>query len=470
MHSQGTNNGRLTAFSETTLGLGDAAGDVVVTHVEQLCSGSVIMAVATEGEGTALLQPRVHVDDRGLQQQRLIPADGALSRISLIRGWARVVEGVICLLAVAIIWVGAGVLVQYLYASTDMAPLPFFLTYVCNSEFIMLLPLRWVRERYSFTLFGRTMPAAARTDWRAAAKAGLIVCPLWFLAQGSYNWALAGTSVSSSTILSTTSCVFTFGLSLIFLKERFRWQKLAGVVVTVGGAALVSFSDTSQDGVGTWWGDALSLFSAFMYGVYTTAIRRFVPDDGKVSVAVFFGFLGLFNSILLAPLVGLLHGLRVEVLTGIPAMYLGLVLIKGLFDNVLSDLLWARAIQLTSPTVATVALSLTIPFAMIADLVTHHTIPTAFVACGSVAVMCGFIVSTYSMDPQVDAPGPVDTSTTDAAEEETAPLHHHADSVSSVDDVRHTKTDTYASPALELTHLPHSTPLDDDRIPTPGFR
>ena len=32
------------------------------------------------------------------------------------------------------------------------------------------------------------------------------------------------------------------------------------------------------------------------------------------------------------------------------------VLAKGLFDNVLSDVLWARAIQLTSPTLATVAL------------------------------------------------------------------------------------------------------------------
>ena len=36
---------------------------------------------------------------------------------------------------------------------------------------------------------------------------------------------------------------------------------------------------------------------------------------------------------------------------------------KGLFDNVLSDYLWARAVLLTSPTVASVGLSMQIPMA-----------------------------------------------------------------------------------------------------------
>ena len=37
-------------------------------------------------------------------------------------------------------------------------------------------------------------------------------------------------------------------------------------------------------------------------------------------------------------------------------------------NNVLSDYLWARAVVLTTPTVATVGLSLTIPLAFISDL------------------------------------------------------------------------------------------------------
>jgi solute carrier family 35 protein F5 len=312
------------------------------------------------------------------------------------KSWLQVAQGVACLVAVAVIWVAAGVLVQYLY-STD-AKVPFFLTYVCNSEFMILLPMRWARERYACVLLSHRIAPAKPTDWRRAAKAGAIVCPLWFLAQGSYNWALAGTSVSSSTILSTSSCVFTFGLSLLILKEPFSWLKLAGVLVTVAGAAMVSVSDASSSSRNTWWGDALSLFSALMYGIYTTAIRKVLPEDGSVSVAAFFGFLGAFNSLLLFPLVLVLHFTGVEDVSHLSAAFIMWIMLKGLFDNVLSDILWARAITLTSPTVATVALSLTIPIAMTADLLIHQIVPTALVGCGSAAVAAGFVLSTVSLD------------------------------------------------------------------------
>jgi solute carrier family 35 protein F5 len=315
-----------------------------------------------------------------------------------IRIW-RLTQGIACLVAVAVIWVAAGQLVQYLY-SEDVR-LPFFLTYLNVSEFIVLLPLQWLRERYAVKACGRTLLLQApRSPWKAAARAGLLVCPLWFLAQGSYNWSLGGTSVSSSTVLSTTSCVFTFALSLLFLKESFRWSKLLGVIVTLAGAALVAYSDRTapDDGANVWWGDALALFSAVMYALYTTAIRRLVPDGSDISMNAFFGFLGLFNSLLLSPVVGILHATKVEVVTGVPASFIGLLLLKGLFDNVLSDLLWARAIQLTSPTVATVALSLTIPIAMLSDLILHSIVPAALVIVGAVAVAGGFVLSTVSLD------------------------------------------------------------------------
>lgn len=74
------------------------------------------------------------------------------------------------------------------------------------------------------------------------------------------------------------------------------------------------------------------------------------------------------------------------------------MLVKGLFDNVLSDLLWARAIHLTSATVATVALSLTIPLAMLSDLMIHHTAPLPLQAVGAATIAVGFVLSTISLD------------------------------------------------------------------------
>lgn len=334
----------------------------------------------------------------------------------------RITEGVIYLVLVAAIWVGASVLVQFLYQDLHIST-PFFLTYVCNSEFILLLPLRWSRERHAPQGVKIRnvclLPPAPRSNWRAAAVAGALVCPLWFLAQGSYNWSLSGTSVSSSTVLSTTSCVFTFALSLLLLKEGFTWVKLAGVCVNVAGAVLVSFSDTSNadsSGGNTWWGDALALFSACMYALYTTAIRRLVPDGGDVDISAFFGFLGLFNAILLAPLVLTLHLTHVEDLTQITPLFVGCMLVKGLFDNVISDLLWARAIQLTSPTLATVALTLTIPMAMLSDVFIAKAHLQPLMIIGAVVVAAGFVVSTLAVQPTPPATAAIDKMAAERAD------------------------------------------------------
>lgn len=66
------------------------------------------------------------------------------------------------------------------------------------------------------------------------------------------------------------------------------------------------------------------------------------------------GFIGMSNAIILLPLVLALHYTHTEPLNALTFEIFGLIVVKGLFDNVLSDMLWARSIMLTSPTVATV--------------------------------------------------------------------------------------------------------------------
>ena len=306
---------------------------------------------------------------------------------------AALAEALLCLAAVALIWVGAAALVQSIYSGGGgtgaIRAQPLFLTWLNNSEFLILLPLQAARERWGLS---------PRSDWRGAARAGLLVCPLWFLAQGSYNWSLSGTSVSSSTVLSSSSCVFTFALSVAFLGEAFRWPKLAGVLVTVAGAACVAAADHSAGGGASLWGDALALFSAAMFAAYSTAIRALLPDGSPVSMWAFFGFLGAFNSLLCAPVVAGLIVAGAEAPAALPPAALGLLLLKGLLDNVLSDVLWARAIQLTSPTLATVALTMTIPVAMLSDVLLHAALPAPLALVGGAVVMCGFVLTTVSVD------------------------------------------------------------------------
>lgn len=62
---------------------------------------------------------------------------------------------------------------------------------------------------------------------------------------------------------------------------------------------------------------------------------------------------------------------------------------SGLLDNVLSDYLWAKAILLTSTTVATAGLTIQVPLAAIVDSLTGNA-PNLMDYIGAAAVMVGF--------------------------------------------------------------------------------
>ena len=63
----------------------------------------------------------------------------------------------------------------------------------------------------------------------------------------------------------------------------------------------------------------------------------------------------------------------------------------GICDDVISDYLWARAVVLTSPTVATIGMSITITLAMISDLLLGKQSPTVMSGLGAFLVALGFV-------------------------------------------------------------------------------
>jgi solute carrier family 35 protein F5 len=61
----------------------------------------------------------------------------------------------------------------------------------------------------------------------------------------------------------------------------------------------------------------------------------------------------------------------------------------------LSDVLWAKAVVLTSPFVATLGLSLTTPFAMVAGAIVNHAKYSLLYIAGALVVTGGFVVSNF---------------------------------------------------------------------------
>ncbi|CBI37320.3 unnamed protein product, partial [Vitis vinifera] len=341
----------------------------------------------------------------------------------------RWVLGLIYIVAVASIWIAASYVVQ---SVVDAGVSPFLITYICNSLFVIYIPLveigRYLEDSYGkqVVLLGESIvseldlkverfeaasldQAIVRKDgdeqldskgrWTRTrvAKASLLVCPFWFLAQLTFNLSLEYTTVTSNTILSSASSLFTFLVALVFLGEKFTWVKLISVLLCMGGTIIVSLGDseTGLSAIATnpLLGDIFALVSAALYAVYITLIRKNIPDDdgksGQVSMAQFLGFLGLFNLLIFLPVALILNFTKLEPFYTLTWKQLGLIVGKGLLDNVLSDYLWAKAILLTSTTVATAGLTIQVPLAAVVDSLTGNA-PNFMDYIGAAAVMAGF--------------------------------------------------------------------------------
>jgi len=355
--------------------------------------------------------------------------------------------GVLFIVIVAVIWNFSSMLVQFVFSDLHFDE-PFFLTYVANSIFAIYMPLwlvaarlgavrniPWAAQQHpidspsgtvqtagSFSaglLDDEEKPSAVDADPTSSTegsplagdseaepsslshqqilKISLVMCPLWFSANCLYNYALSATSNTSSTIISTTSSLWAFILGVLCSKEVFSWQKLLGVLVCIGGATCVGWDD--HDGPGELWGDLLALAGAATSGVYTIALAVLCPSDGAVSMALMFGYLGMLTAASMAPVLGILLGTHNADLSKLTLEIFAMLVAKGVFDNVLADYLWARAVMLTSPTVATVGLSLTIPLAFISDVFQSKFHGTGMTGLGAFLVILGFLMVNDAFSP-----------------------------------------------------------------------
>jgi len=91
------------------------------------------------------------------------------------------------------------------------------------------------------------------------------------------------------------------------------------------------------------------------------------------------------------PVLGILHVLRFERFV-LPSPDVFVYLISNaLFGTVLSDLLWAKSMLLTSPLIATLGLSFTIPLAILqSSLISHKLHLNAIYLLGAAFMIAGF--------------------------------------------------------------------------------
>lgn len=319
--------------------------------------------------------------------------------------------GVFLIIFVASLWVLSSMLTQAIFIDLNYDR-PIFLTYMNTVGFSLYFvvwatgnacPRVWKAEE--------AVPQEFYKIWVAA----LWICPTWFLANVAYNASLALTSVASNTVLSNTSSLWTLLLSRIVLGIPISGQNLLSVSLSIAGACLVVHAD---EGMSSYvvtlssnhiLGDFFAVLSAMLYGLYTVLLQKMMPEHGRGDdITLLFGFMGLIGAVTLWPSLVLVNATQYETFLLPPRSVLGMIAINNLLGTVLPQLLWARGVLLTSPLVATLGLSLTIPLSMMADAEWHHKTYSTLYLFGCFLVGLGFFVSNSDISWIYAAPGDLD--------------------------------------------------------------
>lgn len=427
--------------------------------------------------------------------------------------------GVTMVVGVAVLWVGSSELIQYIFGDTpsgaDAGPFhrPLFVTYYSTALFVIYLGGFLVLPSWRALASGRgggadadytalQMVAVGGGAAAAAASAAsaegsgsgsgsggsgeapflppaapvaggpvgpalsvgavfracLVLAPVWFASNLTFNAGLLLTSVASSSTISTLSALFTLAIGAATGDETFSVVKLGASLIATAGVALLTSADRhggggagegvaaaaagtvraaldavasssplppppggggatalssggeaaaaaaaaaaagmGGDGARSAAGDLVCVVSAAIYGAYTILLQRkaggTTPDGReRVSMAMLLGFVGLLNAVGGIPALFLADAAGWEPLHPAPsARVWGLLTLNALAGSVLSDYLWARSVVLTSPLVATLALSLTVPLSAVADVVLRGSAFDAAHLGGMALVLAGFV-------------------------------------------------------------------------------
>ncbi|PIA16331.1 hypothetical protein COEREDRAFT_42826 [Coemansia reversa NRRL 1564] len=332
--------------------------------------------------------------------------------------WRRAV-GLLLLLCVVFIWVGSSFLVSNLFGEQEFNR-PFFITYFNTGTFSLYLLGVWISHLHRRTETENSehvrsssdegLPLVERTastdndsepqklTVRETAVLGMQFSILWFAANISQNASLAYTSVASSSILCSTSGLFTLAIGAASGVERFNATRLAAVVASVVGVYCIMEHGGEEAGATArplaWAGDLLALLSAALYGCYTTLLKHRIGDESRLDAPLFFGAVGLANIVLLWP------GFFVLDFTGLEAFELprsgrmwAMVLVNALVGTFLSDYLWLQSMLMTSPLVVTLGLSLTIPLSVAGDVLFKAAAVTPLYFAGALLVLLAFVAA-----------------------------------------------------------------------------
>jgi drug/metabolite transporter (DMT)-like permease len=199
--------------------------------------------------------------------------------------------------------------------------------------------------------------------------------------------SLSYTTIAASVVLVTTQPIWVAALSWILFGERLRSLVLVGVLVALGGAAVVSGGDfASSARPRALEGDLLALAGAITAAIYFVAGRHLRRD---VSLPTYAGLAYGTCAVLLLPVV-LLTGTE---LTGFPAKTWGLFVLMALVPQMLGHTVFNFLLRDVEATVVAITVMGEPVGATLLALAVFGEAPPVNAVLGGVLILAGIYVA-----------------------------------------------------------------------------
>ncbi|ALC42011.1 CG8195 [Drosophila busckii] len=226
------------------------------------------------------------------------------------------------------------------------------------------------------------------------AKTALLFCLLWFMANYFAEVALQmGDEAMVTLIRCAAAALFTLILAAVFpssFGDKLTITKLLAVGISIAGIVFIAMQNLQDTQLTR--GALLAVLSSFFYASYLVFVKRKSDTEEKVDIPLFFGFVGLWNLLLLWPILFILHFTRIESFELPSQGQFALLFLSGFLCTVLGVALWLWGCFLTSSLVGTLSLSLQIPLRIaIAALINDKEFNSIF-CLGTLALILALLL------------------------------------------------------------------------------
>ena len=110
--------------------------------------------------------------------------------------------------------------------------------------------------------------------------------------------AYQNTSIASNDLMTSFSVLAAAFLSIMLFRFRYQWTHYLGIVLTLFGLLLTSFSDSNDGTNSTLKGDLFAVAVSLSYGTVTTLLQLTVTKGG--SLFAYFGWVSFIIMLLTA--------------------------------------------------------------------------------------------------------------------------------------------------------------------------